>query len=221
MPADNLANMSPEELLEMQKKNCIFCKIISHEIPSNEVYSDDKISVILDINPANEGHLLILPKIHYQILPQIPEDMIVYLSIMAKRASRVLLKAFGAKGTTVFIANGAMAGQKAPHFMMHVIPRKKNDMLFQLPKKSLDEKLLESARIGLSKKIASLMGMPPINIPPKQIESKHIQEQGPEHVKPEGSDTKDDDTVKSEASSDEKASKSKKMDLDKIAGLFG
>ena len=48
-------NMSPEEILELQKKNCIFCKIINKEIPSQEIYSDDKVFVILDINPANPG----------------------------------------------------------------------------------------------------------------------------------------------------------------------
>src|SRR4030042_1818486 len=130
----DLNNMSQEELLELQKKNCIFCKIIKREIPAYDIYSDDKATVILDINPANEGHCLILPNHHYQILPQISEELISHLAIISKKTSRLLLKSLGIKGTTFFMANGALAGQKAPHFMIHIIPRKTNDMLFSLPK---------------------------------------------------------------------------------------
>ena len=107
------SNMSPEEIMGLQKQNCIFCKIISKEIPSKFIHEDERVAVILDINPANEGHCLILPKEHYQILPQIPPDMIGYMAEIAKKTSRSLLKSIGVQGTTVFVANGALAGQKA------------------------------------------------------------------------------------------------------------
>jgi histidine triad (HIT) family protein len=213
MSHDNLDSLSPEEILEMQRKNCIFCKIIHGEIPSNEIYSDDKVFVILDINPANEGHCLLLPKHHYQILPQIPDDLISYLSVIAKRTSRVLLKAIGVKGTTIFIANGAIAGQKAPHFMIHIIPRKHNDLLFQLPKNSSDEKKLEEIKNKLSSRLAAMMGK--IQIPHHQETKPHAShEHKSEDSTGEETNTKDNQTHQPEK-------KDEKMDLDKIAGLFG
>ena len=153
MSQPDLSNMSPEEILELQKKNCIFCKIISKEIPSNEIYSDEKVLVILDINPANEGHCLILPKNHYQILPQLPPELIEHMFNVGKKLSRSVLKALGVKGTTFFVANGAIAGQKAPHFMIHIIPRKPGDTLFNVPKNVFEDKDLEDTRQKLQGKL--------------------------------------------------------------------
>ena len=158
MQPEDLQNFSQEEIIELQRKNCIFCKIIQKEIPSNEIYSDEKVFVILDINPANEGHCLVMPKHHYQILPQLPDELIAHLSVVAKKTSRAVLKSLGVKGTTIFIANGALAGQKAPHFMLHVIPRKNNDMLFQMQKNASDEKILEEIKAKLSAKMAAMTG---------------------------------------------------------------
>lgn len=53
--------------MEMNKmKDCIFCKIINNELPSKTVYEDSKVKVIMNINPISNGHLLILPKKHYE-----------------------------------------------------------------------------------------------------------------------------------------------------------
>src|SRR3989338_4668678 len=103
---EKLKKMSPEELLEFQKKQCIFCQIISGKIPSKKLYEDDSCLAILDINPATRGHLLILPKEHYAIMPQIPDKLMGRLMNVAKTLSKLLLKALRADGTTVFIANG-------------------------------------------------------------------------------------------------------------------
>jgi histidine triad (HIT) family protein len=192
------AGMNPEEMLEAQKQNCIFCKIINKEIPSSEIFSDDKVMIILDINPANEGHCLILPKEHYQILPQMPDELIGHMFLAAKRMSRSLLKALSLKGTTVLAANGALAGQKAPHFMIHVIPRKKNDMLFPLPKNHAEEKQLTEVQARLQAMMAALTGR----------KMKPQQQKEPEHKEPqEPQEHKEQQTKKA-------------MDLDKISDLF-
>ena len=153
-------NPSAEEIAELQKKNCIFCKIISKEIPSTEIYSDKEVTVILDINPANEGHCIILPNQHYQILPQLPDRLIGIIAIVAKKISRTLLKSLAVKGTSIFIANGAIAGQKSPHFMVHVIPRRNNDMLFSLPKNPGNEKQLEEIKAKLITRLSGNIKKP-------------------------------------------------------------
>ncbi|MEM3374421.1 MAG: HIT domain-containing protein [Candidatus Woesearchaeota archaeon] len=202
----DLSNLSPEEIIELQKKNCIFCKIIKREIPSYEIYRDDKVIVILDINPANEGHCLILPIQHYQILPQIPENIISHMAIIAKRTSKLMLKSLGIKGTSVFIANGAIAGQKSPHFMIHLIPRKPNDMLFQLNKKNVDIKKLEEIKTKLFVKMSQLSG--------KQIQIEHNSEEN-ENSK---ESIKDNDK---ESSVQKNNVRNEKIDIDKISKLFG
>ena len=55
--------------LNEQKKDCIFCKIVSGEMGSSTVYSDKHIKVVLDINPGVKVHMLVLPKEHYPIIP--------------------------------------------------------------------------------------------------------------------------------------------------------
>ena len=57
----------------MRDANCIFCKIIGGEIPSNTIYEDDEFKVILDASPASKGHALILPKNHFADLLELDE----------------------------------------------------------------------------------------------------------------------------------------------------
>jgi len=158
---EDLANMSPEQLQELQKQNCIFCHIISGKVASKKIYEDDKVLAILDINPANPGHILLLTKEHYQIMPQVPDDEISYMLMVAKAISNACLKALKAQGTNIFIANGMVAGQKASHFMLHIIPRMNTDgiKIFNLPEKSIQEDISEQIRAGLSNKINELFGI--------------------------------------------------------------
>ncbi len=132
---EKIKNMSPEELKEFQKQQCIFCQIIAGKIPSKKVYEDDRCITVLDINPATRGHLLIIPKEHYAIMPQIPDKDIGHFFLVSKYLSQVLLKVLKASGTNVFVANGLAAGQRSQHFMVHVIPRKESDGLLQVQEK--------------------------------------------------------------------------------------
>ena len=149
---EKLKNMSPEELKEFQKKQCIFCQIVSGKVQSKKIYEDNSSIAILDINPANPGHLLLLPKEHYSIMPQLPEEQITHIFSVAKMLSNSLLRGIEAQGTNIIVANGVEAGQRAHHFMIHLIPRKDNDGLkFELPQNTIDEKTLDNAADKISK----------------------------------------------------------------------
>ena len=63
------SNMSPEQIMELQKQKCPFCQIVAGKIPSKTIYEDDKVLAILDINPIAKGHVLVMPKEHYPIMP--------------------------------------------------------------------------------------------------------------------------------------------------------
>lgn len=132
---EDLRNMSPEEIAELQRKNCIFCKIVRGDIPAKKVYEDEEMLAILDINPASKGHTLVLPKEHYPLLPLIPFHVFNHLFTQTRNLIAALEKATVNPGVTLFIANGAAAGQQSPHFLFHLIPRENATDLsvFNLP----------------------------------------------------------------------------------------
>lgn len=104
-------------------QECIFCGIVGGSVPSKKVYEDDRALIVLDIYPANPGHLLLLPKEHFAVLNQLPEEIVEHLGLISKRATELLFKLLKAEGVTIFVANGAAAGQRAPHLIIHIIPR--------------------------------------------------------------------------------------------------
>jgi histidine triad (HIT) family protein len=151
--AEQLKNMSPEQLAELQKQNCPFCKIISGEIPAKKIYEDDMCIALLDIAPANPGHVLVMPKNHYQIMPQVPDEEISRMMQVAKAISVNLFELLGVQGTNVLVQNGPAADQRAPHFIIHVIPRKENDgMNFGWQPKQANEAELEDIAVKLMAK---------------------------------------------------------------------
>lgn len=153
---EKIKNMSPEELKEFQKKQCIFCQIISGKVPSKKIYEDEHVLAILDINPASPGHLLIMPKEHYSIMPQIPEEELAHIFLTTKALSNAALRALEVQGSNIIVANGVAAGQRAQHFMVHLIPRKENDNInFQIPQKTISEQELQKVRKTLSESLGT------------------------------------------------------------------
>jgi histidine triad (HIT) family protein len=108
-------------------ENCLFCKIISGEIPSKRVYEDDYVYAFLDIYPASEGHTLIAPKKHYNSFTDMDPEDVARLFEAARKITVAVEKAFSAEGSNIGINNGEVAGQEVPHVHVHVIPRKKGD----------------------------------------------------------------------------------------------
>ena len=92
---EKLKGMSPEELREFQKKQCIFCHIISGKVQSKKVYEDEHCLAILDINPSNPGHVLLMPKEHYAIMPQLPQEILEHLFLVSKKISNAQLRSLG------------------------------------------------------------------------------------------------------------------------------
>ena len=155
---EKIKQMSPEELKEFQKKQCVFCQIVSGKIQAKKVYEDDNVLAILDINPANPGHTLLLTKEHYSIMPQLPDDEVAHVFMAVKSLSNSMLRSIDAQGTNIIVANGIAAGQRAQHFMVHIIPRKDNDGVnFVLPQKTIEQKEIESIGNRLA---AALGGVP-------------------------------------------------------------
>jgi histidine triad (HIT) family protein len=113
---------------------CIFCKIINKEIPSEKIYEDDLVFGFLDINPVNLGHSLLIPKEHFENMHEVPDDLASHIIKIAKKISKAIKKS-GAEGTVISMNNGSAAGQTVFHQHTHIIPRFEKDNLLPWPKK--------------------------------------------------------------------------------------
>ncbi len=106
---------------------CIFCKIIKGEIPSGKIYEDDTVLAFLDINPANKGHALVLPKAHYGNIFDVPEPVLSKTIEIVKKIATAVLKVTNCDGVNILQNNNKAAGQLVPHIHFHIIPRFEND----------------------------------------------------------------------------------------------
>lgn len=111
----------------MKKQDCVFCRIISGEIPSATIYENSKFKVIMDIAPANKGHVLILPKEHYDNIYDIDTATAGELFELAAMTARALKSVLDCDGMNILQNNGTVAGQTVFHFHMHIIPRYEGD----------------------------------------------------------------------------------------------
>jgi len=107
--------------------DCIFCKIVSKEIPATAVYEDDDVLVFMDIGPIIKGHALVISKKHYDSVSETPDNILTKLHLSAKRVARAQMNGLGADGVNVMQNNGKSAGQEVEHIHVHVIPRFEGD----------------------------------------------------------------------------------------------
>ena len=106
--------------------SCIFCKIANGDLPSEKVYEDEHVFAFMDITPVTKGHLLVIPKNHYENVYDLPADEASHLFSVVPKLAQALKETFqqeGMKGLNLLQNNGTVAGQSVFHFHMHLIPR--------------------------------------------------------------------------------------------------
>lgn len=106
---------------------CLFCRICAGEIPSTKLYEDDATVAIMDINPANDGHVLVIAKYHAEMLYDLPDAVGAAVMCTVQRVARAIREALAPEGLNLLQANGPAALQSVPHFHIHMIPRWMND----------------------------------------------------------------------------------------------
>ncbi len=126
----------------MKKDDCIFCKIISGEIPSSKIYEDDDVLAFLDISQVTQGHALVVCKEHYDSFLTTPKKVMHKVMDVAQRIGQADMIMLGARGVNILTNIGKNAGQSVFHFHVHVIPRYAGDDLIIEMKENRDlEKL--------------------------------------------------------------------------------
>ena len=111
----------------MKKDDCIFCKLSNGDIPTNALYEDDVVKVIFDLNPASKGHVLILPKNHFDDIYSMDDATAAHVFQVAVKVAKAMKETLGCEGLNIVQNNGEIAGQTVFHFHMHLIPRYEGD----------------------------------------------------------------------------------------------
>jgi histidine triad (HIT) family protein len=109
--------------------DCLFCKIVAGEIPSQRVDEDERTVAFMDINPATRGHALVIPRRHVANLLEIEADDLEATIAAAQRLARAVSERLGADGVNLINSCGPAAWQTVFHFHVHVIPRYEGDPL--------------------------------------------------------------------------------------------
>ena len=111
---------------------CIFCKIVAGELPGEILAEDETTISFMDINPANPGHALVIPRAHSRDLLDISDDDLAACTLAARRLARKMSETIDPDGFNVLNCCGAAAWQTVFHFHLHVVPRNQDDPL-ELP----------------------------------------------------------------------------------------
>ena len=106
---------------------CIFCHLVSGEIPAAQVYEDALTIAFMDIGQVNPGHVLVATRRHAATLLDITPEEAAAVMQTAQRVAHAVQATFDPPGLTLLQANGREGDQTVFHFHMHVVPRHADD----------------------------------------------------------------------------------------------
>jgi len=110
-------------------EDCLFCKIVAGTLPATIVDEDERTLAFMDINPANRGHALVIPRAHADDLSAIDTVDLQACAVAAQRLAGRMRARLGADGVNLINSCGAAAWQTVYHFHLHVVPRWVDDPL--------------------------------------------------------------------------------------------
>lgn len=110
--------------------DCVFCAIAGHRLPAQRIYEDEHFFVLLDIYPLRPAHVLIVSHEHAPLLDDLSAAATTRLLALAQRLAKALRVAgYGERGINLLINDGPAANQHVPHLHLHLIPRRRGDVL--------------------------------------------------------------------------------------------
>ncbi|MBI4391430.1 MAG: HIT family protein [candidate division NC10 bacterium] len=107
--------------------DCVFCRIRDGQIPAVRLHEDERTIAFMDINPLNEGHLLVMTRAHAPTLLEASEEDLAAVIRTVRRMAAAVQTVLNPDGINLLQANGEAAFQSVRHFHMHVVPRWKGD----------------------------------------------------------------------------------------------
>ena len=104
---------------------CIFCDIANKKMDASIVYEDEQIMAFLDIDPINEGHILLIPKKHYMDVEELPADVLNHLMKISQKLVVAIKKMYQPDGYSIMQNGGAF--NDIGHYHLHIFPRYEGD----------------------------------------------------------------------------------------------
>jgi histidine triad (HIT) family protein len=139
--------------------SCTFCDIAAGSLRAAMVLDEPEVLAFLDRSPVFPGHVLIVPRTHFETLTDLPADLLPLVFGAAQLISKAVQQALGADGTWVSMNN--TVSQSVPHLHVHVVPRKRKDGLrgfywprVKYPSEEAMQEIAASIRGSLSETIA-------------------------------------------------------------------
>jgi histidine triad (HIT) family protein len=108
-------------------RHCTFCDLIHGAGEVSICYEDGDAIAFMDIQPVNAGHVLVVPRRHYEKFEDVPAELAMHLFRVATKLVPAVKKVANADGINVVVNSGSAAGQDEPHYHVHVIPRCESD----------------------------------------------------------------------------------------------
>ena len=109
-------------------KGCVFCDIVAGSVPAAVVFDGPGVLAFLDHRPLLPGHVLVIPKTHFETLGDLPEAEVGPYFRVVQQLAIAVEKGMHAEGS--FVAANIRISQSVPHLHVHVVPRRKGDGLF-------------------------------------------------------------------------------------------
>jgi len=106
---------------------CTFCDLIRGSAEVSVCHEDADSLAFMDIQPVNAGHVLVVPRAHYNSLLDVPPEIGMHLFQVTMRLAGAIRRVTGCDDMNIVVNSGAAAGQDEPHYHVHIIPRRPDD----------------------------------------------------------------------------------------------
>jgi len=116
-----------EHVSERSAVHCTFCDLIRGSAEVSVCHEDSDAIAFMDIQPVNNGHVLVVPRVHYESLLDVPEEIGLHLFRVTMRLANAVRHVTGCEDMNIVVNSGAAAGQDEPHYHVHIIPRREGD----------------------------------------------------------------------------------------------
>ena len=115
------------QAMSPSQSHCVFCDLMKGAAEVSMCYEDADAVAFMDIQPVNAGHVLVVPRQHFEVLKDVPQEIGLHLYTVATRLIPVIQKACGAEDMNIVVNSGKAAGQNVMHYHLHLIPRRQGD----------------------------------------------------------------------------------------------
>ena len=121
-----------ETCMSRTAAHCIFCDLIQGAAEVSVCYEDSQAIAFMDVQPVNSGHVLVVPRDHYESLCDVPPNVAMHLFDVSMRLAPIIRDVSGCGDMNLVVNSGEAAGQNVFHYHVHLIPRR-NDDGFDIP----------------------------------------------------------------------------------------